>query len=140
MEANEFEIAVDIAKKAHQGQKDKAGGEYIRHPMTVAAAVPEECRVIAILHDVLEDSAITEDELLKAGISKENVEAVRCLTKPEDMDYFTYIRRVKDNALAKMVKLADLTHNMDLSRIQNPGEADFKRVKKYKKAMELLEE
>jgi len=136
---NLVEKALEIAKEAHKGQLDKAGVDYIQHPLNVAAMVesPEE-KAVALLHDVIEDTDISVEDLRTKGMPGDVVEAVFALTKLKDIDYFEYLNRVKDNPLARKVKLADLSHNSDISRIPNPREKDKERIKKYKLAIEYL--
>ena len=135
-----LESAIATAAKAHEGQTDKAGKPYILHPLrvmlNVKGGIPEKCT--AVLHDVIEDTDITSDTLLKLGFSKEVVDAVVLLTRSKDEDYMEYVKRLKANPIARAVKLADLADNMDMSRIPNPTEKDFARLEKYKKAKSLL--
>lgn len=139
MDMNEvFETALAIAVEAHRGQKDKMGLSYILHPMAVASKVDTlELKTIAILHDTIEDTEVTAEYLLEKGIPQELVEAVVLLTKPEDEEYEHYVRRVKENPLAKAVKLADLAHNTDPSRAAGSNEA---RMQKYERAKQILAE
>ncbi len=133
------QIAHDIAKKAHEGQIDKAGADYIKHPETVASFVdtPEE-KAAAFLHDTIEDTNITVAHLREAGIPSRVIEAVKLLTHNKKQDYFEYLATVKENPIAKVVKLADLKHNSDLSRLKRITDTDRKRLAKYKKAIEYL--
>ncbi|MBK5424392.1 HD domain-containing protein [Bacillus sp. TH30] len=136
-----IKIAHEIAKKAHVGQVDKAGMDYIKHPETVASFVnTTEEKATAYLHDVLEDTEITAADLLSAGIPHNVVEAVQVLTKEKYMPYFEYLSRVKENFLARTVKLADLKHNSDRSRLARITDKDLKRLEKYRKAIQFLEE
>ena len=135
-----LEKAILIALKAHNGQKDKAGKSYILHPLRVMLCFEkEEQQIVAVLHDVLEHSQITKQDLQKAGFCNEIIEAVVCLTKKERECYFDYIKRVKQNTIARAVKLADLEDNMNLERIQNITQEDVLRVEKYKKAKQMLQ-
>ena len=132
-------IALSIAKKAHAGQVDKAGIDYIQHPLYVASQVKtEQEKAVALLHDVLEDSDITAADLLAYGLSNEVVTAVKTLTKKKGQSYQDYLEKVKSNDLARVVKLADLKHNSDLSRLKSVSETDRERVKKYKNAIRYL--
>ena len=132
-------IALEIAINAHKGQKDLGGRDYIEHPKAVADLLEtDEEKTVAYLHDVLEDTAITEEDLVIMGISSEIVCAIKVLTKKRGEPYTEYIERVKENELARKVKIADLQHNMDLSRISTPTKRDFKRLQKYKKAFIYL--
>lgn len=134
--------AMQIASFAHAGQTDKGGNPYIEHPIAVAEQLKEdELKVVAILHDVLEDSDMTAEDLLKSGFPCEIIEAVQVLTykKTDSGTYEEYIARVAKNRMAKAVKISDIRHNMDLSRIPNPGTRDLKRCEKYKRALTYLE-
>ena len=134
-----IDIALAIAKKAHAGQVDKAGVDYIQHPLYVASQVKtEQEKTVALLHDVIEDSDVTVDDLLASGLSNEVVTAVQILTKKEGQSYQEYLEKVKSNNLARVVKLADLKHNSDLSRLKSVTNTDYERVKKYKNAIRYL--
>lgn len=132
-------LAKRIALTAHEGQVDKAGAPYWHHPAFVADHVTSpEAKVVAWLHDVVEDSEWTLEDLLAEGIWPEVVDGVDAITKRVGEAYETYLNRIKANPLALAVKLADLTHNMDLSRIANPMEKDFARIEKYRWAVDYL--
>ena len=134
-----IDIALAIARKAHAGQVDKAGVDYIQHPLYVASQVKtEQEKAIALLHDVLEDSDITVADLLAYGLSNKVVTAVQTLTKKKGQSYQEYLEKVKSNNLARVVKLADLKHNSDLSRLKSVSDTDRERVEKYKKAIYYL--
>lgn len=135
-----LERAIEIAAKAHAGQVDKAGQPYVLHPlrMMLAVTTPEAC-MAAVLHDVVEDTAVTLDELRAEGFSASVLEAVDALTKREGEDYEACIRRVAPNPIAREVKLADLRDNSDLSRIAEPTERDRERIRKYQRAIAYLE-
>lgn len=134
-----IDIALAIAKKAHAGQVDKAGIDYIQHPLYVASQVKtEQEKAVALLHDVIEDSDVTADDLLASGLSNEVVTAVQILTKKKGQSYQEYLEKVKSNNLARVVKLADLKHNSDLSRLKSVTNTDYERVEKYKKAIRYL--
>lgn len=128
-------IALEIAIIAHKGQKDLGGRDYIEHPKAVANLLETDEKTVGYLHDVLEDTAITEEDLVTMGISSEIVSAIKVLTKKRGEPYTEYIEQVKENELARKVKIADLQHNMDLSRIPNPTKRDFERLEKYKKVL-----
>ena len=131
-----FETASEIAVEAHKGQVDKNGVAYILHPLAVAGLLDSlELKTIAVLHDTIEDTGVTAEYLLEKGIPKHIVEAVRLLTKPEDEEYESYLRRVKENTLAKQVKLAGLANNTDPKRASGLNEA---RRKKYELANRVL--
>lgn len=134
-------LAKRIALTAHEGQVDKAGTPYWHHPAFVADHVTSpEGKVVAWLHDVVEDTEWSLDDLRTEGIWPEIVEGVDAITKRAGEAYECYLDRVKANPLALAVKLADLTHNMDLSRIANPTEKDFARIEKYRWAVDYLSE
>ena len=134
--------AYEIAFEAHKGQFDKAGVPYIFHPVHVANGMTDEdTTVVALLHDVVEDTEYTIEMLREYGFTEEQLKALDCITHRENEDYFDYVRRVKSNEIAKAVKFKDLEHNMDLSRIENPTEKDFNRIeRKYKPALKMLRE
>lgn len=128
-----------VAANAHTGQVDKAGADYINHPLAVAAMVNSETeRVVALLHDVVEDSNVTLRDLKENGFSDEVIEAVDCLTKRKNEPLKNYLLRVKNNALAVTVKIADLNHNSDISRIPSPTEKDVARTARYKREIDYL--
>ena len=138
---NYVDKAFGIARKAHEGQFDKSGKPYIEHPKRVAEGVHgEAAKAVAYLHDVIEDTDVELEDLRKAGIPEEVIVAVEAMTHRDGEDYFDYIERLKKNPLAREVKQADLNHNMDMSRIPDPGEADYKRLEKYKEAKRRLED
>ena len=137
-EQSMVDLALSIARKAHEGQLDKAGVDYIEHPIYVASQVDTEEKAVALLHDVIEDSPVSAEELLQAGLPETVVTAVQVLTKKKEQDYQTYLETVKKNPLARLVKLADLKHNSDLSRLSSITEKDRERLKKYKKAIDFL--
>jgi guanosine-3',5'-bis(diphosphate) 3'-pyrophosphohydrolase len=134
------EKAIEISARAHSGQVDKAGAPYVFHPLRLMLAVrtPFE-RMAAVLHDVVEDTAITLVDLRDAGFPPEVLDAVEALTKRKGESRLEAASRAANNPIARVVKLADVTDNMDLSRISNPSEKDFARLKEYKQVKELLE-
>ena len=135
----QFQIALELAVEKHKNQTDKAGNPYILHPLHVMENVnSKEGKIVAILHDIIEDTDITENYLLKIGLSKRIVDAVVALTRSEDMDYQEYIKNLSSNPLAKEVKLADLEHNMDLKRLPTLEEKDLERNRKYQSAYHYL--
>lgn len=136
-----YEMAIMLAEQKHSGQLDKGGQPYIGHLKRVADKLDNyELKTIAILHDILEDTDTTEQELYKMGFCESIVNVVAILTKPEGMEYFDYIARIKTSDKAKKVKLADLSDNMRIDRIPNPTAKDFERFEKYKKAIEILKD
>ena len=137
-----LERAIEIAAQAHAGQCDKGGAPYILHPLRVMFAVrtPVE-RIVAVLHDLMEDSKHwTPERLRREGFDDEIIEAVEALTRREGEDYLEFVRRAGKHAVARAVKIADLHDNMDLSRIPEPNEKDHARMERYQKALQCLEE
>ena len=136
---NKVKLAYAIALAAHKGQIDKAGMDYINHPLTVSNNCnSEDEKIVAMLHDVLEDTNVTKDDLL-IFFPEYIVEAIQLLTHKEEDTYMEYLTRIKNNPIAKNVKIQDLKHNMDLSRIPNPTPKDYERLEnKYKPALEFL--
>lgn len=131
--------AIVIAKIKHKEQFDKGGQPYIYHPLRVMLNLTDENDMIcAVLHDVIEDTDTTLDDLRQEGFSEEIITALDCLTRRENESYMQYINRIKTNDIAKRVKLKDLEDNMQLSRIKNPTQKDYDRVKKYEKAKKVL--
>jgi (p)ppGpp synthase/HD superfamily hydrolase len=135
-----LERAIEIATEAHRGQLDKAGNEYIGHPLRVMAmGRTTEEKIVGVLHDVVEDSAWTFEQLAAEGFSAEVIEALRCVTKLSETEpYDKFIARIKHNPLAVAVKLNDLTDNMDIRRLPYLSDKDVKRLKKYLKAYKQL--
>lgn len=139
MKQSQSEKAYEIAKRAHKGQVDKAGEDYIKHPEKVASFVEtDEEKAVAYLHDVIEDTELTLEDLHGYEFSKEVIEAVDIITKKKGEDYRSYLNSVKKNKLARAVKLADLRHNSDLTRLTKVTEKDIERKEKYQKAIEFL--
>lgn len=133
--------AYNLAKSVHEGQVDKGGKPYIEHPVIVARLVfTDEEKTVALLHDVVEDTPITLSDLQAQGFTTEVVTAVDCLTKRQGETLGDYLNRVKSNALATTVKIADLTHNSDIRRIPSPTEKDFARTTRYKKEIAYLQD
>ena len=133
-------LASKIAYKAHEGQTDKAGVPYIFHPIHIAEQMDsEESCVVELLHDVIEDSDITL-EILSKYFNDDIITALRVLTKKENDDYVMYIKRVKTNKLATKVKIKDLEHNRDLTRLDEVTDKDRKRSMKYWEAIRYLED
>lgn len=128
-----------IATKVHAGQKDKAGAPYLLHVLRVMMSVEKmDERIVALLHDVVEDSETTIEELANEGFSKKILRAVELLTKTEHKTYEDYIQEIKRNELARVVKLADLKDNMNITRLKKVTESDNLRIKKYKAAYKFL--
>lgn len=134
-----LEKAIFIAVNAHKGQVDKGGNPYILHPLRVMVSVKTiEEKIVALLHDVVEDSDITIDQLRNEGFSESTLEAIQLLTRTPDCTYEDYLQRIKSNCLALEIKKADLYDNLDNSRLSELTSSDYKRIDKYKKALTLL--
>ena len=134
-----LERAIQIAVQAHTGQKDKRGAPYILHPLHLMSKMhtdPE--RIVAILHDVVEDSDWTLAQLRDEGFSDEVLAAIDCVTHRADEPYKDFIERANLNPLARTIKIADLLHNMDASRILTLTDKDVARIRKYQKALAVL--
>jgi (p)ppGpp synthase/HD superfamily hydrolase len=136
-----LERAIAIATEAHAGQVDKAGAPYISHPLRVMRVQDsEEARIVAVLHDVVEDcSGWTFKRLEGEGFSPQVIEALRLVTKIDGEDYSDFVLRAAGNPISRAVKLADLKDNMDLSRIAHVTDRDLERIEKYRRAVALLE-
>ena len=132
-------MAIKIAYDAHNGQLDRSGLPYIFHPYHVAEQMDDEYSVcVALLHDVVEDTAVTIEELEKV-FPAEVTEAVSLLTHDKDTPYLEYVRTIKGSPLALKVKLADLEHNSDFSRIPDASPEDRERLRqKYEAAKQIL--
>lgn len=134
-----LEKAIIIATKAHCGQLDKGGQPYILHSLRVMQSCNSDLeKICAVLHDVIEDTNISLDELKEEGFSEEVLVVLDLLTKKNQEDYSTFIDRISMNETACLVKIADLQDNMNLSRIESPSMEDKKRVEKYMDAFERL--
>lgn len=132
--------ALGISFEAHKNQTDKSGIPYVYHPFHLAEQMDDQYAVcVALLHDVVEDAGVTLNDLRAEGFPEAVIEAIALMTHDDSVPYLEYVDRLKSNPLAKKVKLADLRHNSDLSRLDNIQEKDTERVEKYKKAIELLE-
>lgn len=132
--------AIEIATEAHKGQFDKAGRDYIGHPLRVMEmGKTEEEKIVGVLHDVVEDTDWTFEKLAEEGFSDEVITALKCVTKTsESENYDNFIDRVKKNPLAVAVKINDLTDNMDIRRLPYLSDKDVKRLKRYLKAYKRL--
>lgn len=136
-----IERSLQIALRAYAGKTDKAGREYILHPLRVMAKMETDIeRSAALLHDVIEDSEITAEQLLAEGIPAEVVDAVVCLTRREAEDYQAFVARTKQNRLAAKVKMADIEDNIDVLRLTSLDEDAWARIQKYHAAWRFLNE
>lgn len=131
--------ALRLCFDAHKEQTDKTGLPYVFHPFHLAEQMTDEMTTIcALLHDVIEDTEHTIEDIEKMGFPSEVVEALRLLTHDERVPYMDYVRKISENPIAKAVKIADLRHNSDLSRLDEIDEYAKKRTEKYKEALSLL--
>lgn len=132
-------LAIDVAKKAHCNQKDKAGEEYIYHPLRVS----ERCdnmdeKIVAVLHDTIEDTYVTDKYLYYLKFPPHIIEAVLSVTRKKNEPYDEFIKRCKNNPIGKIVKINDLRDNLDLTRLKEISEKDVFRINKYLKALDYL--
>lgn len=131
--------AMKICFEAHKNQRDKNGIPYIFHPIHLAEQMTDEDTIcVALLHDVVEDTSITFEQLEIEGFSKDIVDALKLMTHDKSIPYMDYVKEIKTNSIATAVKLADLKHNSDLTRLDVVDEKALKRAEKYKQAIELL--
>lgn len=134
-----LEKAIAFAAKAHEGQLDKAGSPYILHPLRVMLRLKTtEERMVAVLHDVVEDCGVSFGNLRKRGFSEIVIEAVDSVTERKGESYEEFVLRAAANKIGRRVKLADIEDNCDLSRIAKPTERDHKRLEKYRRAKALI--
>lgn len=124
--------AIQIAKEAHKGQIDKGASPYIGHPLRVMNQFADEDeKIVGVLHDAVEDSDLTLEDLKRTGFSDRIIEAVDAITKSEGEEIEHYLDRVMNNPIALKVKIADMTDNMDLSRISHITDKDRARIRNY---------
>ncbi len=133
--------AMQLCFAAHKEQTDKSGMPYIFHPFHLAEQMPDECTTItALLHDVVEDTEYTLLDLENMGFPKAVVDAIALMTHDKGVPYMEYVAKIKENPIARTVKLADLQHNSDITRLDVVDKKDLQRVEKYQKALQLLKE
>ena len=136
---SETKKALKLCFEAHKNQLDKSGMPYVFHPFHLAEQMDtEEATVVALLHDVVEDTDYTLEDLKNLGFSEAVISAIALMTHEEGAEYMDYVKKIKNNEIARKVKLADLKHNSDLSRLDIVDEKALKRREKYLKAIELL--
>ena len=132
--------ALKLCFQAHKEQTDKSGMPYVFHPFHLAEQMTTEATVVtALLHDVVEDTDYTLEDLAELGFGDEVIAALKLLTHTDGVDYMDYVRAIKTNPIAKAVKLADLRHNSDPTRVDTPDEKMLARWEKYRQAIALLE-
>lgn len=135
-----LEDALALALDAHRGQVDKAGAPYILHPLRVMLTQPDDAgKIVGLLHDVVEDSDYTFDDLQRMGYDETIIAALDCVTSRPDEDYMTFVERAKANPIARRVKLADIEDNMDIRRIAVLSIKDIERLQRYRAAWTLLQ-
>lgn len=136
---SDLQRAIEIAVAAHRGQERKDGSPYVLHPLRLMFSVATpEAKVVAVLHDVVEDTDVSLDDLRAAGFSEEILAAIDCVTHESSLSYDDYIARIKGNPLAREVKLADLRDNANLFEIPELREKDLRRLEKYHRAYMTL--
>jgi len=136
----EIEIALKIALQAHKGKTDKGGYPYILHAIRVMNNVNSiEEKIVAVLHDVIEDSNYSFDDLRYEGISEKCIEAIKLLTHEKNIPYMDYIKQIANNEISRVAKLADLKDNSDTTRLKKITEKDKERVKKYRISISYLD-
>ena len=128
--------ALKLCFEAHKDQTDKSGMPYVFHPFHLAEQMKDEATtIVALLHDVVEDTDITINDLQKMGFGPEVLEAIALMTHAPDTPYMEYVAQIKTNPIARAVKLADLKHNSDMTRLESITPYDKERAQKYKKAI-----
>ena len=136
-----YDCALRIAIRAHEGQKDKSGREYIMHPIRVAERCKDpRAKIVALLHDTIEDTDVTADYLRSEGFPEEIVGAVLSVTKQEGEIYEDFVRRAAENPISKEVKIADLEDNMDIRRLKEITDEDVVRLRKYLRSWQYLKD
>ena len=131
--------ALKISFEAHKDQVDKSGIPYVYHPFHIAEQMKDEdTTIVALLHDVVEDADITLEQLRSIGFSDAVIEAIALMTHDKSVPYMDYVRNIAKNDIARAVKLEDLRHNSDLSRLDKVTKKDVARAEKYKEAIDIL--
>jgi len=131
--------ALKLCFEGHKEQLDKSGLPYVFHPFHLAEQMnDEQTTIVALLHDICEDTETTVEELREMGFSESVLAAIELMTHAPDVPYMDYVKRLKENPIARAVKLADLRHNSDMTRLETITDYDIERCEKYKRAIELL--
>jgi (p)ppGpp synthase/HD superfamily hydrolase len=131
--------AMKLCFDAHKNQVDKSGMPYVFHPFHVAEQMKDEVTtIVALLHDVVEDTDYTLDDIAAMGFGQDVVEALTLMTHDKSVTYLVYVAKIKDNPVARAVKLADLAHNSDPTRLDVIDEKAKERLDKYQKAIAIL--
>ena len=135
-----LEKAIHIAVEAHKGQFDKSGKPYILHPLRMMMKFrDEQSQIVAILHDVIEDTPVTMQDIRDHGFSETIINALDCVTERDGESYDDFILRISENKLATKVKIEDIRDNMDVNRLDEIKDKDIARLKKYHKSLRILE-
>lgn len=133
--------AIKLCFEAHKNQVDKSGIPYVFHPFHLAEQMRDEpTTIVALLHDVVEDTDYTLDDLRGMGFGSDVIEALTLMTRDKAVPYMEYVAKIKQNSIARTVKIADLRHNSDLSRLDVVDEKSLERIDKYTRAIRLLTE
>lgn len=131
--------AIKLMFEKHKDQVDKSGMPYVFHPFHLAEQMDdEETTITALLHDIVEDTDTTFEDLRELGFSDNIINALKLMTHDKNIDYFEYVKNISKNPIARKVKIKDLEHNMDTSRLDEVTDKDLERVKKYKKCYKYL--
>lgn len=137
----ETKMALKLCFEAHKDQVDKSGMPYVFHPFHLAEQMEDETTtIVALLHDLVEDTDYTFDDLKEMGFSNSVIDALTLMTHDKSVPYMTHVEQIKTNPIATAVKIADLKHNSDLSRLDIVDDKALKRKEKYAKALCLLTE
>ena len=135
-----YDKALQIAIKAHEGQKDKSGRNYVMHPIRVSERCKTiDAKIVALLHDTIEDTDVTEDYLKTEGFPQEIIDAIKLVTRKEDETYQQFIERAANNAISREVKISDLEDNMDIRRLTEISDKSVERLRKYLAAWHYLQ-
>lgn len=136
---NTLDVAIALACSVHAGQVDKSGKPYILHPLRLMLSFDDvDAQVVSVLHDVVEDSDTSLEDLRAVGVSERAIEAIDCLSKRPGEQYDDFIARIRPNELARKVKIADIRDNLDLTRLPVVTEKDLQRAAKYHRALAVL--
>ena len=133
--------ALRLCFEAHRDQTDKSGLPYVFHPFHVAEQMPDEkTTIVALLHDVIEDTPYTLSDLRDLGFEEDVLAALELMTHDRNVPYMDYVAKIRENPIVRTVKLADLRHNSDLTRLDETDETALRRLEKYKAAIRFLSE
>lgn len=134
-----YDLALQIAIRAHEGQKDKSGRDYMMHPIRVAERCKDpRAKIVALLHDTIEDTDVSPDYLLGQGFPEEIIAGVLSVTKRVGESYEDFVARAAKNHIGKEVKRADLEDNMDIRRLKEITDGDVARLRRYLRAWQSL--